>query len=265
MYKNIQYCNLILFADDTTLYASHHNATYFSFMLQQDITNLNTWFKMNKLSLNMQKTSVMELWTHPSQKNPSHINKDNIPIPMTKSTTFLGVTIDNTLLWSDHINNIVRRLSINKTCLENHEIYWARQQNSTFTMCIYTPICHMNTVWEGNLTHKQRNNLEKIQKYCLRAIMKKPKTHHTDPLFKILRIMKIDEIYHFGTSKLGYMIKNKLVPKPITDMFHSFGKKKQNYNTRQKSLPNIQNIPVQTIIKAFCVKHNKITAHWIKK
>ena len=85
--------------------------------------------------------------------------------------------------------------------------------------------------------------------------MNKTKTHHTDSLFKILRIMKIDEIYHFETSKPGYMIKNKLTPKPVTDMFHSFRKKKHNYNTRQKSLPNIKkNIPAQTIIKAFCVK-----------
>ena len=33
IHKNIQYSNPILFADDTTLYASHHNTNYLNFML----------------------------------------------------------------------------------------------------------------------------------------------------------------------------------------------------------------------------------------
>ena len=51
IYLNIAYCNLILFADDTTLYASHKNTTYLNFMLQSDLNNLDIWFKSNMLSL----------------------------------------------------------------------------------------------------------------------------------------------------------------------------------------------------------------------
>ena len=126
---------------------------------------------------------------------------------------------------------------------------------------IYPHLSYTNTVWGGHLMEKQKNNLEKIQKYCIRAIMNKSKTHHTDPLFKILRIMKIDEIYHFETSKLGYMIKNKLVPIPISDMFHSFGRKNHSYNTRQKRLPNIKKHTCSDYNQSFLCKCIIIIVH----
>ena len=46
--------------------------------------------------------------------------------------------------------------------------------------------------------------------------------------------MKIDKIYYYETSKLGYMIKYKLVPTPISDMFQFFRRKNHNYNTEPK-------------------------------
>ena len=61
-----------------------------------------------------------------------------------------------------------------------------------------------------------------------------------DPIFKSLKIMKIDEIQHFKTCKLAYCIKDKLLPTPILKMFHSNGAKSHTYNTRYKNLPNIK-------------------------
>ena len=49
---------------------------------------------------------------------------------------------------------------------------------------------------------KQRSNIEKVQKYCVRAIMNKPKNHHMDPFFKELKIMKIKELEHFCHVRL---------------------------------------------------------------
>ena len=52
---NIEYCNLIMFADDTTLYASHRNTAYLNYLLQHDLINLENWFAANSLSLNIKK------------------------------------------------------------------------------------------------------------------------------------------------------------------------------------------------------------------
>ena len=139
-------------------------------MLQQDLTNLNAWFKINKLSLNIQKTSVMEFWTNPSTKKLPQIKIDNIPLPTTKSTKFLGVTIDNTLAWSDHINNILRKLSINKNLIgKSRNLLNKAAKLKIYYAHIYPHLSYANTVWGGHLTQKQKNNLEKIQKILYKS------------------------------------------------------------------------------------------------
>ena len=52
--------------------------------------------------------------------------------------------------------------------------------------------------------------------------------------------MKINEIQHFKLSKLLFCVKEKLLPTPITKMFHALGRKTHGYNTRYKNLPNIK-------------------------
>ena len=89
---------------------------------------------------------------------------------------------------------------------------------------------------------KQRSNIEKVQKYCVRAIMNKPKNYHTDPLFKDLKIMKIKELEHFESSKLAFCIKEKLLPQPIIKMFHTYGKKTTLTIQETKIYPTLKNI-----------------------
>ena len=105
---------------------------------------------------------------------------------------------------------------------------------------------------------KQRSNIEKVQKYFVRAIMNKPKNHHTDPLFKELKIMKIKELEHFESSKLAFCIKEKLLPRPIIKMFHTYGRKNHPYNTRNKDLPNIKKHKSNSYNRSFLCKslHN---------
>ena len=40
IYMNVEHCKLIMFADDTTLYASHRNISYLNYILQEDLTKL---------------------------------------------------------------------------------------------------------------------------------------------------------------------------------------------------------------------------------
>ena len=37
---NTEHCNLIMFADDTTLYASHRNISYLNYIIQEDLKKL---------------------------------------------------------------------------------------------------------------------------------------------------------------------------------------------------------------------------------
>ena len=85
----------IMFADDTNLFLSHKNIDILFQMMQKELQNISTWFKANKLSLNVNKTK----WSlfHPSSKKrfipdtlPA-LTVDNNSIKRESVTKFLGV------------------------------------------------------------------------------------------------------------------------------------------------------------------------------
>ena len=239
MYLNIDFCNLILFADDTTLYASHKNIKYLNYMLQTDLNKLDLWFRANKLSLNISKTNTMTI----KPKNSPFINElklNNKTLPIVENTKFLGIIIDNKLSWTKHINSIISKILVNKNLLAKaRHLLTPKAKKHIYYAHIHSHLTYANTVWSGHMTSKQKNALEKIQKHCIRSINNSKKTSHTDPQFKALKIMKIKEITKYELCKLAFKVKEKLLPHALLDIFDTHGRKTHKYPTRNKNLPNI--------------------------
>ena len=212
IYTSITHCDLILFADDTTMYASHRNSNYLNYIIQEDLDNLTTWFKLNSLTLNVQKSSAMEFLPENKQPTNSHLMTkiEDSNLSITNTTKFLGVTIDNKLNWHDHIENVIKKISTNKLLIgKSCKLLSITAKRNIYYAHIHSHLLYANVIWSGHMKSKQRSNIGKVQKYCVRAIMNKPKNHHTDPLFKELKIMKIKELEHFESSKLTFCIKEK--------------------------------------------------------
>ena len=167
IYKNVQYCILILFTDDTILYASHQNTKYLNFMLQEDIKHLNLWFKIDQLLLNLQKTSAMVFLPKqtPNTDSTVKLKLDDIILPTVNQTKFLAVIIDSQMDWKEHINNILRKVSINKDLIGK-----SCNLMNTFAKCkiyyahIYSHLSYTNTVWSDHTTHKPKRQLERKSK-----------------------------------------------------------------------------------------------------
>ena len=108
LYRNLELCNGILFADDTTLYKSHEDLRYLQWCIKNDLEILFDWFKANRLSLNGKK-SVSILFS----KNKEKITKINIPdleIKFVESTKFLGLWLDERLSWNIHVDKLLGKI-----------------------------------------------------------------------------------------------------------------------------------------------------------
>ena len=77
-----------MFADDTTLYASHRNSQYLNQIIQYDLRNISEWFKVNSLSLNLEKTFVME-FNNNKEDLRIKLELNSKLIPKTDSIKFL--------------------------------------------------------------------------------------------------------------------------------------------------------------------------------
>ena len=75
------------------------------------LTRLNQWFHINQLVLNITETNVIKFKPKTTAHVPLHIYyKDNITDEV-KSTKFLGMHIDNHMIWKNHVEQILPKLS----------------------------------------------------------------------------------------------------------------------------------------------------------
>ena len=171
--------NVLMYADDTTLYFNIED-----FPLQSreaDINNelkkVNTWLQLNKLSLNTDKSMFMLFH---NKRTPPKINISikNIYIERVSQFTFLGIVLDETLSWKNHITMITNKLSRINGVL--HRLKFIFPKNILLTICKSLFVPHINY---GSLVWG--NNFEAIFKLKERAIRTITHSHyiaHSEPL-----------------------------------------------------------------------------------
>ena len=57
--KAFKLTELLLFADDTSIFFSHSNPNYLENVLNNELLNTDVWLKCNKLSVNFKKTNCV--------------------------------------------------------------------------------------------------------------------------------------------------------------------------------------------------------------
>ena len=101
----------------------------------------------------------------------------NKTLPIVEQTKFLGITIDNKLSWTKHINSIISKISVNKNLLAKaRHLLTPKVKKYIYYAHIHSHLNYANTVWSGHMTSKQTTALEKIQKHCIRSINNSKKT-----------------------------------------------------------------------------------------
>ena len=100
----------VLFADDTNILCKHENYVSLCELVNFELNKLSKWFSINKLSLNVKKTSYM-LFGNRHVNNDIKICIDMEEIEKVHVTKVLGVYIYYRLDWKRHIDHIINKLS----------------------------------------------------------------------------------------------------------------------------------------------------------
>ena len=103
----------ILFADDTNILCCDRDLNELVMMINNGLEQLQVWFSVNRLSLNVTKTNYMIFGNRKLTADISvKINKEIIN--RVNATTLLGVMIDDKLNWKNHMLSVRSKLS--KSC-----------------------------------------------------------------------------------------------------------------------------------------------------
>ena len=100
----------ILFADDTVLSLSANSMHKLTTKINQELESVDNWLKYNKLSLNYSKTQYM-LFTKQNENIDTNFKAqiNNHLLSRTECVKYLGVIIDDKLIWKAHITLIKKR------------------------------------------------------------------------------------------------------------------------------------------------------------
>ena len=158
LHKSIRFSKTYHFADDTGITQSNLSLERLSKQVNKDLSNLSNLLRVNKLSLNVKKTELVTFRARKLKIDHSFKFKlDGKRLVQTHSVKYLGVLIDEHLLWNKQIAQIKMRLNraigmlskiginanlnILKTAyhslFESHLQYgtqlWGRKNNETIT------------------------------------------------------------------------------------------------------------------------------------
>ena len=95
----------ILFADDTSCSIEGTDLSDMCIQLSTEMNKLSTWFKTNRISINVSKTNCM-IFGRSNQSDHHRVYIDNIVIERVNCNTFRGEIIDSKLSRSDHVSYI---------------------------------------------------------------------------------------------------------------------------------------------------------------
>ena len=102
--KTSSHLKSILFAGDTSFVVDGSDLSEMCKEVSIELNKTSTWFKVNKLSLNISKTyTIFNLVNAICNEN---INIDNVDINKVRCSKFLVVYIDCKLRWFEHVNSI---------------------------------------------------------------------------------------------------------------------------------------------------------------
>ena len=219
----------ILYADDTNLVSSlcsfnvnisnngSQDVSNLSASINHELQQITHWLEINKLSLNIKKTKFMVFHYH--QKNISKLIPDlsiyGHPIERVNQFNFLGLTIDENLNWHAHIQKISNRISRALGVLSRVKRFLPKHILRLLYNSLILPHLQYSVLAWGS----QNNRLVKLQKRALRIISNSKYNAHTDPLFKEMHLLKLNDIFKLNALKLYHNFKNNKLPHFFQDMF----------------------------------------------
>ena len=247
----------ILFADDTTL--SSHLALFnqdlsstneISESINLELQKVYNWLCINKLSLNIEKTKYMIF--HYKQRNLSsqslNISIQGITIEKVADFCFLGLTLNENLNWQSHIHKISNKISRTLGVMNRMKHFLPVDILRTLYNSLILP--HLNysiIVWGFEC-----QRIMKLQKKCVRVICGSKYNSHSEPLFKALNLLKVEDIFRCQVLKFYYKFMNKSLPLYFETMFTPNSTVHQ-YETRQRRSIHL---PVARTSQAgLCIRH----------
>ncbi len=191
-----------IFADDTSVFYSCKNANELETVMNEEIQALLKYCAIKKLSVNFKKTNYI-VFRSPKRKNIT-IHLKNIT--QESHVKYLGVYLDENFSWEHQIKHI--NIKVNKNIgIINKLIYYVDLK--MFKQLYYTliyPYLNYDIMSWGNTYTSKLTKIRTKQNKCIRSIFFAYWRENASPYYKLLGILKFDNIFKMRIATMCYII-----------------------------------------------------------
>jgi hypothetical protein len=196
--------------------------------MNNELKQISTWLKLNRLSLNTVKTKAILF--HTARRSVTHpvIKVDNVIIEYVNTFDYLGITLDKHLSWKPHIDKISVKMSKVIGIVSRMKNILSRSVLLTLYRSLFLPYLNYGILcWQSKI-----NALVKLQKKSIRIVSGAKYNAHTEPLFNNLKLLEIDDLCSLKKWKFCFQLEHRLLPSYYhANLFHK-NANIHNYNTR---------------------------------
>ena len=208
----------ILFADDTTVQLSGPDQGPLFAKMNVNLAKLETWFAANLLTLNSSKTKFVLFankgtHTHDMTLSVSEQQIEQIGTNrQTKTFKFLGLNVDDTLTWTEHIKKT--RKKANSGCFGLSAVKNFIPQKARLNIYHSLIMSHLTyaSLAVGCASNKDWSLLESAQKKAIRHVSLAKYNAHTEPIFKSLQLLTLKDTLNLSRALFVHGFVNCTLP-----------------------------------------------------
>ena len=215
-----------LFADDTNMLYSDKILASLERVVNLELHKVPDWLTSNRLTLNVLKSNYVifrpyqKTLSHPVQimmyDNEKHCSAD---LESKQYVKYLGLLIDSSLTWKNHIDQIALKVSKTVGLLAKLGHFVPRITLINIYKSLILPhVSYGLTAW-GMASECYINKILILQKRAVRFINFSHFKEHAVPLFIEADSLPVDFLHYEAFCCRMYDIQNGIAPKNILDLF----------------------------------------------
>ena len=210
-----------IFADDTNIFFSCKDADEISTIGGMIMTQLDDWFKANKLTLNADKSNFVVFRSKRKKITdiPNQIQFGNTSISRNNSIKYLGVILDEYLTWEEHITDVCNKLK------RYYKVFYCirkyvntEQIKNIYYALIYSRIKYAIPVF-GFTSSNKLDRLQTLQNKLLKVLLARNYRFSTNLLHNELEILKVKDIAKMDALTFVFNYLGNNLPRVFNNYF----------------------------------------------
>jgi hypothetical protein len=207
-------------------------------MCNNELVEIDDWFKANKLTANITKASkyMLTYGTRIKSDCNLYIKMGNKNLERVQSIKYLGVMLDDQFKWKDHVNYLRKKLSSSSGIISKlrHFVDKATLKKNYHAL-VKTHLQYAILCW-GSANKTTLQPLRVIQNRVMMHLDRAPRFTRLDNIYLNHRILKLDDLYKFELGKFMHQFYNGKLPISFAGYFQDVASSHHHYTRSATNL-----------------------------